>query len=182
MLNNGGKHVLLRQNYATEAEWKSDIEQKSSLKYVNPETIGVGKCHPILSTVRNNLANSRRAQLKCKLLQGNRAVFNQYQVDPTCKLCSAAPESPQHFLAECPVFESERDSFKQKMCKNSLLQDYRFHDPEFFTRLVLYSSAVFDFNATNRSVISQIELHAREYIHEIHKKRVARLNEISTNE
>ena len=49
------------------------------------------------------------------ILQGNRAVFNQYQEDPTCKLCSAAPETRQHFLAECPVFESERDSFKQKM-------------------------------------------------------------------
>ena len=29
------KHLL---NFAIEAEWKSDFEQKSSLKYVNPET------------------------------------------------------------------------------------------------------------------------------------------------
>ena len=91
-------------------------------------------------------------------------------------------ETRQHFLAEWPVFESERDSFKQKMCNNSLLQDCRFHVPDIFTRLVLGSSAVFDYNATNQSEISQVELHAREYIHEIHKKRVARLNEISTNE
>ena len=167
------KHLLNNSvNFAIEAEWKSDIEQKSSLKYVNPETLGVGKCHPNWSTVRNNLADSRRAQLKCKLLtgsyilQGNRAVFNQYQVDPACKLCSAAPETRQHFLAECPVFESERDSFMQKMCNNSLLQDCRFHDPDIFTRLVLDSSAVFDYNATNQSVISQVELHAREYIQE----------------
>ena len=67
------------------------------------------------------------------------------------------------------------------MCNNSSLQDCRFHDPDIFTRLVLDSSAVFDYNATNQSVISQVELHAREYIHEIHKKRVARLNGISTN-
>ena len=79
-------------------------------------------------------ADRRRAHLKCKLLtgsyilQGNRAVFNQCQVDPTCKLCSATPETRQHFLAECPVFETERDSFKQKMCNNLLLQDCRFHD------------------------------------------------------
>ena len=68
------------------------------------------------------------------------------------------------------------------MCNNSLLQDCRFHDPDIFTRLVLDSSAAFDYNATNQSVISQVELHAREYIHEIHKKRVTRLKEISTNE
>ena len=102
------KHFL-NVNFAIEAEWKSDIEQKSSLKYVNPETLGVGKCHPIWSTVKNNLIDTRRAQLKCKLLtgsyilQGNRAAFNQYQVDPTCKLCSAAPETRQHFLAEWPM-------------------------------------------------------------------------------
>ena len=42
------KHLLNNSvNFAIEAEWKSDIEQKSSLKYVNPETLGVGKCHPI---------------------------------------------------------------------------------------------------------------------------------------
>ena len=124
------KHLLDDSvNFAIEAEWKSDIEQKSSLKYmyVNPETLGVGKCHPVWSTVRNNLTDSQRAQLKCKLLtcsyilQGNRAVFNQYQVDPTSKLCSAVPETRQHFLAECPMFEIERDSFKQKMCNNLLL-------------------------------------------------------------
>ena len=66
------------------------------------------------------------------------------------------------------------------MCNNSWLQECRFHDLDIFT--CLDSSAVFDYNATNQSVISQVKLHAREYIHEIHKKRVARLNEISTNE
>ena len=30
-------------NFAIDAEWKSDIEQKASLKYVNPETLGAGK-------------------------------------------------------------------------------------------------------------------------------------------
>ena len=70
---------------------------------------------------------------------------------------------------------------EQKVCNNSLLQDCRFHDPDIFTRLVLGLSAVFDYNATNQSVISQVELHARENVHEIHRKRVARLNEISTN-
>ena len=79
------------------------------------------------------------------------------------------------------MFETERDSFKQKVCNNLLLQDCCFHDPYIFTRLVLDSSAVFDYNTTNQSMISQTELHAREYIHEIHKKRVTWLSEISTN-
>ena len=35
----------------------------------------------------------------------------------------AAPETHQHFIAECFVFETERDSFKQKESSNSLIQD-----------------------------------------------------------
>ena len=114
-------------------KWRNEIEKKSSLKYVNPEVIKVNKCHPIWSNIRNSVNDSRRAQLKCKLLTGtyilqaNRAVYNQYQVDPACKFCSAASETRQHFVAECSVYENERNIFKQRManytasCKN--LQD-----------------------------------------------------------
>ena len=97
---------------------EDEIEQKSSLKYVNPEVIKVSKCHPIWSTVWTSVNDSRRAQLKCKLLTGTyilqaiRAVFNQYQVDSTCKLHSVAPETRHHFVAECSVFEIERNIFR----------------------------------------------------------------------
>ena len=45
--------------------------------------------------VSEALIDNKRAQLKCKvltgtyILQGNRAAFNQYTVDATCKLCLA---------------------------------------------------------------------------------------------
>ena len=54
---------------------------------------------------------------KCKLLtgtyilQGNRAAFNQYTVDATCKLCHTAPETWQHFLAECSAYAPERETY-----------------------------------------------------------------------
>ena len=79
--------------------WRADVTEMSSLKYVNPNSIKVGKAHHVWSTVRNCLTDSKRAQLKCKLLtgtsilQGNRVAFNQNTVDPTCKLCLAAPET-----------------------------------------------------------------------------------------
>ena len=113
LLNNSVNSVI-------ETEWKKDVQDKSSLRHGNPEVLRVDKCHTIWSSVRNNITDSRRAQLKCKLLTGpyvlqaNRAVFNQFQVDPTCKLCSAAPGTRQHYIAECSAFEIERDSFKQK--------------------------------------------------------------------
>ena len=66
---------------------------ENSLKYINPDSLNVGSEHPVLATVRNSITDNRRAQLKCRLLsgtytlQGNRAAFNQYIVDATCKLC-----------------------------------------------------------------------------------------------
>ena len=76
-----------------EAMWRADIGEKLSLKYVNPNFLNVGKSHHVWSIVRNCLTDNKRSQLKCKLLtgtyilQGNRAAFNQYTIDPTCKYC-----------------------------------------------------------------------------------------------
>ena len=94
-------------NLAVETQWREDISYRSSLKYINPESVNVGKVHHVWSSVHNNLHDSRRAQLKSRILTGtytiqsNRAVFNQFAVDPTCKLCDKSPETRQHFLAEC---------------------------------------------------------------------------------
>ena len=94
-------------NTAIEESWEQDIKRKSSLKYVNADSLKVGKSHHVWSTVRDRIHDSRRAQLKSKLLtgtyilQGNRAAFNQYQVKSTCNFCTAAPETRQHFIIEC---------------------------------------------------------------------------------
>ena len=97
-----------------EAAWKADIESKSSTKYLNPSLLNVGSCHHIWSTVRDNIHGSRRVQIKCKILRGtyilqtNKVTFNQYSVNPTCKLCCRDPETRQHFVGECAFFEAER--------------------------------------------------------------------------
>ena len=56
---------------SVELLWKSDISGKSSTKYVNPDRLKVDSRHHIWSTVRNNIHDSRSAQLKCKLLTGS---------------------------------------------------------------------------------------------------------------
>ena len=67
--------------------------------------------------MHNNLHDSRRAQLKFRIftgtytLQSNRAVFNQFAVDPTCKLCDKSPETRQHFLADCQTLQHVSQKF-----------------------------------------------------------------------
>ena len=51
-------------NLAVETPWREDISSRSSLKYINPESVKVGKAHHVWSSVHNNLHGSRRAQLK----------------------------------------------------------------------------------------------------------------------
>ena len=102
-----------------ESLWQADINSKSSTKHISPKALIVGKCHHIWSTVRNNIHNNRRAQFKCKLLTGtyilqaNRAAFNQYSVNPTCKLCSKEPETREHFIAKCDFYDCKRNIYKK---------------------------------------------------------------------
>ena len=99
-----------------------DIQSKNSLKYINPNKVKVGHAHPVWSTVRDNVYDSRRAQTKCRLLTGtyilqsNGAVFNQHAVDATCKLFSSPPETRQHFLVECQALSDERTKYPLNGC------------------------------------------------------------------
>ena len=53
----------------------------------------VSNSHPTWPTVRNSVNDSRRAHI---YFVSKQSCFNQYQVDPKCKLCSAAPETRYH--------------------------------------------------------------------------------------
>ena len=110
-------------NKAVEKGWQQDVKSKSSLKYVNVDSLKVGRTHHIWSTVRNSIYESRRAQLKSILLtgtyilQGNRAVFNQFQVNPTCRFRTADLETWQHFISECSFLNNERAAYSEKLLK-----------------------------------------------------------------
>ena len=76
-------------------------------------------------------------------MQGNTAAFNQCTIVPTCKLCLVAPETRQHFIAERPDFEAEREVFSKNLRNNPVLPDELKCDllnPELFTQLTLDAS------------------------------------------
>ena len=178
-------------NKAVEEGWQQDVKSKSSLKYVNVDSLKVGRTHHIWSTVLNSIYDSRRAQLKSKLLtgtyilQGNRAVFNQFQVNPTCRLCKADPETRQHFISKCSFLNNERAAYPEKLLKNPVFQSAYIDrslikDPEFLTQLTLDASAVLDKEQFDKITWGLLELLTREYIHRIHHKRLAELKRLST--
>ena len=81
-----------------EDEWREDINNKSSLKYLNHMKVKVGTVHHLYSTARHNMIDRQRADIKARFLtgtytlQGNRA----FKVDPTCKMCKQEPETREH--------------------------------------------------------------------------------------
>ena len=49
--------------------------------------------------------------------------FNQFVVDPTCKLCSALPETRQHFIAECVALKKYKQDYMKKLTDSGILTD-----------------------------------------------------------
>ena len=111
------------------------------------------------------------------VLQGNRAAFNQYTVDATCKLCLAAPETRQHLIAECLAYTRAREVYLEKLRNNPVLPERlcsELQNSEFLTQLILDPSYV-----DSLENLEFLELCSREYIDQIHRRRVARLNQSS---
>ena len=126
---NEWKRVMtIAVNKVAEEGWQQDVKSKAFLKYINENSLKVGRTYHIWSTVRNSIYDSRRAQLKSKLLtrtyilQGNKAVFNQFQVNPTCRLCIADPETRQHFISECSFLNNDRAAYSEELLKYPVFQ------------------------------------------------------------
>ena len=125
---------------------------------MNPSVLKVGKCHRVWSTVRNNVHDSKRAQLKCCLLD---YIYSRQiglpsisTLNPTCKLCLSAPETRQHFIAECVFFDSGQGVilYIRKLLTNQILPEVQIRqlwDPEFLTQLTLDASALINIRDIN---------------------------------
>ena len=165
-----------------EQQWKEEIVSKASLKYLNPDCIKVGKVHPVFATVRNNTYDTRRAEVKVRLLTGtytlqyNRAKFNQFNVSPICELCCKHPETREHFLILC---ESFRDVKHASMNKIRVLFDYSsgiidiLNNTELNTQLLLDATHP-DIERLLQPILRQshlLEIHSRELIYNLHVNR-----------
>ena len=123
--------------------------------------------------MHDNIHNSRRAQLKCRLLTGtytlqsNRPVFNQFAVNPTCRVCGTSPETRQHFLTECQPLHKPRDRFLKKIQSITEVDIGNMVPMCDVTQLILDPSLLF----TSETIIDKIELHSREFISILHKLR-----------
>ena len=93
-------------------------ENKSSLKFMSTTLCQFGKPHSTWSFVRDNPTDVQKAAIKTRILTGwqaNRSKFNQYKVDPTCPICTSAPEDRKHFILQCSSTERIRCKYLPKI-------------------------------------------------------------------
>ena len=126
-------------------------------------------------------------QIKCKILTGtyilqaNRATFNQYSVNPNCKLCCRDPETRQHYVGECAFFEAERSVYIEKLSTSQILSDdhiSQLRNPDLLTQLTLDVSRCIDIENFDSEELGSFELYTREYLHRLHVKRVVALRKL----
>ena len=107
---------------------KGQASKLSSLRFVNIEKCSTSKPHIVWKGIKC-AREARRAIIRARLLtgsftlQGNRARFNQYQVNATCIICKTAAEDRKHFMLECPALETVRTRFMPLILHASQLQD-----------------------------------------------------------
>ena len=180
------KHMVNSKiNSHVHSMWKDDISTKTSLKYLNPEALSVGKYHPVWNSVRCNIRDSQRAQLKCKILTGayvlqaNRAKFNQHKVDPTCKLCDKDPEDREHFISRCESLRAVRVQYsKQLKDLINISEELCIIDPGTFTQIVLDCTMPSLCHLhISYAAVPEIELWSREYLNKIHFTRLKLLKD-----
>ena len=170
-------------NGTVESKWKLDLQEKSSLKYINPESVSVGKPHYIYSTVRSNMHDIRRSEIKAKILTGtytlqsNRSVFNQYSINPICVLCEDEAETREHFIAKCTAYEDIRKKAEEKLklvLENSTSLQIRsiLDNAGKFTQLILdCTHGTIVKEKPLRYEIEKVERLSREYLEKIHYRR-----------
>ena len=176
------KQVKCHFHTYVEKQWRDDIISKSTLKYLNPEAVKVGKIHPVFATVRNNSYDINRAKVKARLLTGtytlqsNRAKFNQFNVSPLCQLCNKDPETREHFLVTCEALHQLRiESWNKIRALFEFSRGISFvlNDPELTTQLLLDSSHQVIGRELRPSVhqTNVLELYSRELIYKLHVNR-----------
>ena len=104
-------------------------------------------------------------------MQANCAAFNQFAVNPTCKLCSALPETHQHFIAECVALKKYRQDYMKKLTDSEILTDEyvcQLCEQEVLTQLTLDCFICVDLQILGPEKLGLLELYSQEYINIIH--------------
>ena len=146
---------------------------KSSLAMMSVSQLQIGVCHPVWKTVRNSPKDIEKAAIKARILTGtytlqaNRSKFNQYTVDPTC---GKGIENQTHFILLCPVTETARTKFKQKVIdrmNSSTVTHLDVQNDDILLQIIVDRSALI-VGLPYSGLRHEVETLSRELIYNVH--------------
>lgn len=77
----GGKIVKAAISFQVEKEWREETAQKSSLQFVNPNAIAIGKGHPVWSNARILGSRNKTSYLQSSLFDRHNVKWFKNETD-----------------------------------------------------------------------------------------------------
>jgi hypothetical protein len=122
-----------------------DAQQKPSLKYLNIDHINFSRTRNIWKYTNMNTRSVQRSIIKARLLtgtlnlHGRRLLFGRPDLTFMCPLCAQEPESRCHFIAVCPVLQTQRRSLMEPVLEMRTPEAAAqcLADPEMLTQVIL---------------------------------------------
>ena len=164
---------------------KLEAKEKSSLKFLNLESITPGTVHNIWESCGSEPFATTSASIKCKIacgtytLQKDKAKFSKNdRISSTCKLCSKDSEDIIHFILSCEALQPLRIDFLT-LLRDKLLNRTDFGTTsEIFSNDNLLAQLIIDctkFSFLNSETVMKIETISRGFCYKLHQRRSALL-------
>ena len=135
---------------------RSEAREKSTLKYLNIDSLTIGKTHSVWKTLESAVTDLRKGITKCRmltgtyLLQSHRYKFSSEVGSPTCRICGLENEDITHMLLQCSSLVAQRRQLYSNV-KSLVIEDIGlnqwmkiFNNTENITQLILDCSKFVD--------------------------------------
>lgn len=168
---------------------RTEVKDKSSLKFMHDQSLSTGKTHPVWNTTSNN-TDLKKAITKARILTGtymlqyNKSKYG-IETDSVCPTCRIETEDLQHFLTRCPTLQDCRNVEFAEIKKNVIEQigkeqwSSNFNNRESICQLIVDCRKLAGTILPNtEKFLNDIEILSRRMCSTLHLKRIQCINSL----
>ena len=160
--------------------------EKSTLKYMNIDSVEIGRTHSAWSSLESTVSDVRKGITKSRMitgtymLQSNVYKFSNATESSICKCCATDSEDIVHMLLDCPALFAQRKQYFGDLrslivnCVGIKQWESTFNTKENIVRLILDCSSFACLNGRKEFVT--IVKATTEMCHRLHITRLHKLN------
>ena len=164
---------------------QSEAKEKSTLIYLNIDSLKIGSTHTVWSSLESTVTEVRMGITKCRLLTGtyllqtNKHKFSKSNESVSCKYCGLEDEDVIHMLLECPGLYVQKNYFSNV---KSIVSDCigveqwgkNFNSKEKVVQLILDSTR-FQILLENPEYLKIVKA-TTDFCHNLHVARIQKLS------